>query len=263
MSARIRKAASFLFALVLLGSASTAFAFDQTHAKFDAILHKYVEGEGVDYARLAANSSELDAYLADLKALGVADYAKFSRDEMMALWINAYNAITLKSIAEKYPVKSIRDISGVWKKREWSVAGRSLTLDNIEHDILRDMGDPRIHSAINCASVGCPPLYHDAFTAEKLDAQLEAAAKNWARSDARNHFDAATKTAHISKIFDWFGGDFIEKYYIEGKFPELNKSQSAAVNFLYQHADDADRKVIEQGIEDVDYVKYDWSLNES
>ncbi|MCZ7584823.1 MAG: DUF547 domain-containing protein [Deltaproteobacteria bacterium] len=217
----------------------------------------------MDYGALTANVAELDAYLAQLGAPAKADVAAFSYEQAVAYWINAYNAFTLKSIVERYPVKSIKDISGVWDKRKWKAGGDEVTLDQIEHGLLRPLGDPRVHAAINCASVGCPPLADGAYTGGELNKQLDAAARRWAQSKARNTFDPGKKEAHVTKIFKWFGEDFVKGYHQPGRFPKLSDEESAAVSFLYKYATDADRKIIDAGIEDVDYLDYDWGLNDA
>ncbi|MBZ0270608.1 DUF547 domain-containing protein [bacterium] len=258
----------FFFAAIaalgaLFGGALPALAFDHTHAGFDAVLKEFREGDRVNYAKLKINPEALEAYREQLAAVTADEFAKFSASEQKAYWINAYNAYTIKSIVNAYPVPSIREIKGVWKERTWPAGGRQVTLDEIEHEILRPLGDPRVHAALNCASLGCPALFPEAFKAATLDAQLDEAARAWARDDKRNNVDAAEKKANVSKIFDWYGKDFVAKYYKEDRFPELDEEDGAAVGFLYEYADAADRNIIDAGIEDLDYIKYNWSLNDS
>ncbi len=147
-------------------------AFD--HGAFDALLGAHVSASGVDYGGLAGQRAALDAYVGTLPGV---ELDGFGRSEQMAFWINAYNALTLTLILDNYPLASIRDLDdgNPWEAHSWTVAGRSVTLNAIEHEILRPMGDPRIHAAVNCASKGCPPLASDAFTGAGLGAQLDVA----------------------------------------------------------------------------------------
>lgn len=251
-----------LLCLLALAVPVSGRAFDHTHAAFDAVLKKYVMGEKVKYAALKVSDQGLNAYIETLGKVSPAKFSHFNKSQKMTYWINAYNAFTLKSLIEKYPVESIRKISGVWEKRKWNAGGRQVTLDEIEHKILRPMGDPRIHAAVNCASISCPKLADFAFSAEKLNAQLKSAAQSWARSKSRNRFKASVKTAYISRIFSWYGEDFIPRYYKEGQFPKLSKKEAAAVNFLYIHGTKADQMVIDAGINRVKWQDYDWRINE-
>jgi hypothetical protein len=207
--------APHLVALVLVATACAADgprAADELHADYDRLLQTHVAGFDVDYAAWASSEADhaaLARYVEDLAAL---DPAGWPHADGLAYWINMYNAVTLRLILDNYPLESIKDLGGFLKKSPWkrelvTVAGRDLTLDQIEHDIIRrEFGDPRIHFAVNCASVGCPPLQPRAYRAAELDAQLDHACRQ-----ALNHerwVRVEGDEIRVTRIFDWYGEDF-------------------------------------------------------
>lgn len=165
-------------------------------------------------------------------------------------------------MAEAWPLASIRDIDGgkVWSSRSFVVAGESLTLDAIENQKLRPMGDPRIHAALNCASKGCPPLRAHAYVREDLDAQLDDASRAWARAGSAMRWEGAT--LQLTSIFDWYGDDFLARY---GKafydVPGLSGKQEAAVNYLATYADPAMAVKLRAGNYKTVWMVYDWGVN--
>jgi len=232
-----------------------ALALDAGHAGLQRALDGRVGAGRVDYAALKAAPAALDAYLAEV---ATASLAGLSANEKKAFYINAYNALTLDVVADAYPIASIRDLDGgkVWGARRFKVAGRDLSLDDIEHKELRPLGDPRIHAAINCAAVGCPPLAPKVFTAATLDAQLDAASRAW----------AATATLKegvltLNSIFDWFGDDFVPAYGARRfDVPGLEGKAEAAANFVAAYAPDK-AEALKKGGYTVKYAPYDWALN--
>lgn len=191
------------------------------HSAWTALLKAYVKtgSDGlnrVDYARLKAEKSDaLKAYVA---ALSASDPSGLDKAEQFAFWANLYNAKTVQIVVDRYPVKSIKDISlgggllaalsgGPWKAKVLKVNGVELSLDDIEHAILRPyFKDPRAHYAVNCASVGCPNLMKEAFTGASLDAQLDRGAKAYVNSP--RGFRVANGTVKASSIYKWFVADF-------------------------------------------------------
>jgi hypothetical protein len=194
-------------------------------AAYDALLQRYVSESAdgvnrVDYARWRANTADrsaLDAYVAELAAQRP---SAFTRDRAFAYWVNLYNAVTLQVVLERYPVRSIRDIrsegagldpralTGPWRTRRVVVEGRRLSLDEIEHSVLRPtFRDPRVHYAVNCASIGCPDLMPRVWRAQMLEADLDAAARAYI-----NHPRAVSVGAdggvRVSSIYRWFREDF-------------------------------------------------------
>lgn len=187
------------------------------HAPWQALLDAYVKrGEDglnrVDYARFKAEgAAQLDSYL---EALQRVDVASLNRAEQFAFWVNLYNAKTVDLVLEHYPVPTIREIRlsglfspGPWKSKVVTVAGAQLSLDDIEHRILRPIWrDPRIHYAVNCAAVGCPNLMREAFTGATKDRLLEAAARDFIESPRGVRFKG--EAVIVSKIYSWYKEDF-------------------------------------------------------
>ena len=228
---------------------------DQSHAAFTAILKKHLKNDMVDYAGLKKNPGELNAYLETLAAVPEPAFKKWNKDQQMAFLINLYNAATLKLIVDHYPLKSIKDIGNVlkgpWKQEVVRLFGELETLDHVEHDLLRkNYHDPRIHFAVNCASIGCPALRPEAFQAVKLEAQLEEQSREFLGDSSKNRLDAKNKTLYLSPIFDWFKGDFTAK-------------SGTIEKFVTPYVSAAERKVIEKGGISIKYTDYDWNLNKS
>jgi len=187
------------------------------HSAWDRLLSTYVHSDKnglnrVDYAGLKRDGlGNLKRYLGRLQAV---DPAKLSRDEQFAFWTNLYNAKTMEIVADKYPVSSIRKISlrltlypGPWREKVMKVAGASLSLDDIEHEILRPIWrDPRIHYVVNCAAVGCPNLANRAYTASALEDMLEKAAREYINSPRGVRFNGSK--AVVSSLYEWYGPDF-------------------------------------------------------
>ena len=189
------------------------------HSEWSAFLSRYLSVRDSAPNRMAydevsaADKKRLDGYLSSMSAVSI---SRYSRDEQRAYWINLYNALTVDVVLEHYPVQSIRDISispgffsiGPWGKKLISVEGEQLSLDDIEHRILRPIWkDPRIHYAVNCASLGCPSLMPTAFTASNIDALLDRAARGFINSSHGARFDDANRLT-VSSIYDWYQEDF-------------------------------------------------------
>lgn len=248
----------FLFLAFFLASPSSASAFDQSHFAFTKILKKYVVEEGlttkVRYIELKKDTKELDSYLSSLEAVSKEEFLAFGADERLSFLINAYNAFTLRLVLNHYPVKSIKDIGGLfsspWKKKFFRLLGEKKSLDNIEHDIIRkDFEEPRIHFAVNCASIGCPALRAEAYTARKLNEQLEDATKKFLQDKTRNRFKPQERLLEISSIFKWYGDDFRKKATLEA--------------FLAQYMGETEEeKQLIRGESKTRYLSYDWDLNE-
>lgn len=175
------------------------------HAQWTTLLQKHVSEAGqVDYRGFKEDWSELKDYI---KILGKqTPNSDWSKPETLAYWINAYNALTIDLILRHYPVKSIKDIRNPWKQDLWTLGDKTYNLDEIEHQILRKMQEPRIHFAIVCASYSCPKLKNSAYTADHLNEQLDQAAKDFINDPKHN--ELSENTLEISKIFQWFRSDF-------------------------------------------------------
>jgi hypothetical protein len=248
-----------LFSFLVIVSKPVAAADPFDHTVFDRVLRAYVNESGqVNYTALKANRSELDAYVDALGKISPPSHpGSFSgREEKLAYWINAYNALVLRGVIDAYPVKSVKDIkyfSGFFNRTWFNVGGESYTLNNIEHDILRaEFDEPRIHAAINCASVGCPRLEASAFFAEGIEAKLDAVIARFLNESRNVTIDATNKTVTLSKILGWFGSDFIGWY--NTKF---GVADAGVLDYVALY--------IKEGFEttwEVRYHSYDWSLND-
>ena len=251
------KCSSFLFYLILLTpcffeactvSKKISDSVPISHEIWTGLLSKHVDGEGwVDYPGFQQDSLILNQYL-DLLSASHPNDKNWTPDEQLAYWINAYNAFTVKLIVDHYPVKSIKDIKNgipfvntVWDIKFIEIEGHEYDLNNIEHGIIRKhFEEPRIHFAVNCASISCPKLLNEAYTAEQLEEQLTEAAKSFLADPMRNQVEQYK----VSSIFSWFRGDF--------------KSQSGTlVNFINQYAP----APIPENAE-LSFLDYDWQLNE-
>lgn len=221
------------------------------HSIWNDLLKKHVSPTGiVDYKGFIQDKAELNTYLKSISE-NAPDRGTWSKDEQMAYWINAYNAFTVKLIADNYPVESIRDlgpslkiplIKDVWHYKFFKIGGQESSLDEIEHGILRkEFEEPRIHFAINCASVSCPPLLNEAFEASKLDSQLNRVAKGFINDKTRNRITA--NQIEISSIFSWFKGDFTKN--------------GSLIDFLNLYSN----MEINQNAK-INHMDYNWKLNE-
>ena len=229
-------------------SFDTALTTQPKHDLWDELLKDYVKDGSVNYQLLYENKEQLNTYLGLLQS--TVPLAEWSRKEQLAYWINAYNAFTLKIIVDHYPVKSIKEIGGkvqiplvnsTWDIQFIEIGGKVLSLNDIEHRILRkEFNEPAIHFAIVCASKSCPPLRREAYNAINIDEQLNEQALAFINDHSKNHI--AANHIEISKIFSWFEGDFIK----DGSLIDfLNKYSSTKIN--------QDAKV--------GYLDYDWTLN--
>lgn len=205
----------------------------------------------VRYSVFKTRQDALDSYL---KTIADVDMTRLNRDEQMALLINAYNAYTVRLILENYPgVKSIRDLNSPWKTARYTVGGETLSLDDIEHGLLRPIfKDPRIHFAVNCASIGCPPLADFAFTGANLEAQLETVTRETLQNPAYVRLNGTT--LEISSLLDWYGGDFIN--------PTFKGASSSVTMYVAGYATEDVAKVIRANPKSVNFLPYDWRLND-
>lgn len=226
----------FLTAVLFVISAQAQPDF----VSWDTFLKKYVTPEGeVDYKRIKANKTELDAITKSFSA--VSTQTAWNKNDQLAFWINVYNAFTIDLIVNNYPVKSIRDLDGgkPWDVKRITIGNKKYSLNNIENDIIRpQFKDPRIHFALNCAAKSCPPLQNKAFIGKSLDSQLEAATKNFINNTS--FMTIAPSKLSLSRIFDWYAKDFGNITDFLNKFSTIKVNKNPVVS----------------------YNDYNWSLNE-
>ena len=234
--------------------ADEAGAYDHSHAELTRVLQQHVKGNRFDYAGLQRDSSGLESYLARSAMVSHETFDGWSDDEQLAYLINLYNAATLKLVIDHYPINSIKDIGGLlgnpWKMPVVQLFGERVTLNHIEHDWLRaKYQEPRIHFAVNCASLGCPALRNEAFRGTVLDRQLTEQGQAFLRDVSKNRVDVANRTLHLSPIFHWFKGDFTA----QAGSPEA---------FIAPYFEPDLRRQIERETFRIARTDYDWDLND-
>ena len=219
----------------------------------------------VSYKGFLADRAALTKVLEEFSAVTKAQYDGFKKEEKLAFLMNAYNAFTIELILTKYPdLKSIRDLGSLvqkpWSKKFFKLLGEERHLDNIEHDIIRAPGafdEPRIHVMVVCASIGCPALRPEAVLASKLEAQMEDSTKRFLKDRSRNRVNAAGTKLEVSKIFDWYKGDF------EKGFKGVSSREVFFARYAESLSDDANiRQQIKDGKLPIGHLDYDWSLND-
>ncbi len=264
--------------LALLPPAALA-QFDHTHAAWDALVKRHVKlidggkSSQVRYADLARERAALKAYLAQVSGVTEARFRGWSKAEQMAFLINAYNAYTVELILTRYPdLKSIRDLGNIvfnspWKKKFFTLFGRDSFLDDIEHGMLRKPGvydEPRVHYAVNCASVGCPMLREEAYIAARLDAQLEEQARRFLADRTRNRYNGQSGKLEVSEIFKWFKEDWTSGYRGIGNAGPVTSREQYFARYADLLADRPEhRKLVAEGQAPIDHLDYDWSLNDA
>lgn len=220
------------------------------HSAFDRLLREHViEGGWVDYAALRENEAALDAYLAQLAD---APFEDLARDEKLALLINAYNACTLKLILDHWPIASIQDIpaSERWTAQRWEVGGRILSLDDLEHREIRPkFREPRIHFALVCAAVGCPPLRAEAYTGARLEAQLDAQTRYTHTHPRWFQWFEDGNTVGLTKLYDWYAGDF-------------EQIAGSVLTYAAQYAPPLAEALESDKTPAIRWLDYDWQLND-
>lgn len=217
----------------------------ELHEPFHRVLVDHVDNGRVDYADIARDP-RFDEYLS---ALASTDPGLNGRDERLAYWINAYNAFAIEGILDGASPSSFFGRIGYFRTRSYTAGGERINLYDLEHDVLIPVGEPRIHFAIVCASMSCPELRSEAYTAAKLDSQLDTQARNFINDETKNRFDREAKVAHLSKIFDWFEEDFVEH-------------SGSVLDYVARYVNDPRlAKELESGTYVVRYLDYDWSLN--
>jgi hypothetical protein len=233
------------FKIVLIGILGVSLSSFGQLEKFDNLLDKNVSKEGVvNYKGIISHKSDLTAYVEYLKR--TSPDKNWSDNKMKAFWINVYNAYTIQLIVDNYPLESVLKITkrgkDAWHQKFAVVGGETYTLNHIEHEILRkQFSDPRIHVGVNCASYSCPPIANFAFTEKNVEVELDRLMKKFVNDPTRNLITA--KKITLSRIFDWYKGDFIKK--------------GSLVSYIDGYTDIALSKKTK-----VRYMQYNWNLNE-
>lgn len=247
---------TIILVLILTLGTQPVLAFE--FSGWDALLKKYVASKtidgvklnAVDYKKLAKDP-EYTTLINELKKTSLSQLK--TQDEKLVFWMNVYNIMAVKMVLDHYPVKSIKDagsfFSSVWKKEVGTVAGKTRTLNEIEHEILRKMGEPRIHVAIVCASVSCPDLRPEAYTVQDVDRQLDEQMTSFLANEEKGlRLDERKNKLYLSSIFDWFEEDF--------------EAKGGVVTFLAPYAPESIKRKIQSKNFKIAYLDYNWGLNE-
>jgi len=241
------------------GSGSRVVSLEAVdHSTWDRLLRKYADTDGmVDYAAWKASDADRASLKDYLGTLSAADpTAETSKAGKLAFWINAYNALTVHGILKEYPTSSIRNHTAkvvgynIWDDLLLPVGEQQYSLNQMEHEILRKLDEPRIHFAIVCASVGCPRLLNEAYTPAKLEEQLTVNTRDFFARKRNFQADVANRRVQMSAILDWFGEDF-------GPTPQ--KRLASLAKYM---PDEPTRHLVASEDFSVSFLDYDWSLNE-
>lgn len=244
-----------------------AWSFDHSYANYKKVLKQHVVQFGattrVSYSNLRKDPTELNSFIKEIESVSKADYTGWSDKQKLAFLFNSYNALTLKLIIQELDkdkdLKSIKKIGGLfgnpWTIKFFTFLGKSSFLDEIEQDIARkNFDEPRLHFAFNCASIGCPALQTTAFTADKLDEQLDQATKMFLSDSSRNSVSKKSQKIQLSSIIKWYKDDFENSK----KFGPLKKF---LLNYFPFDADD--KRNFENDKLEIKYLDYDWNLNKA
>lgn len=259
-------------ALALVAASLPALALDHSHQPWEALLKKHVRyvangnASQVSYAGMARDRAALKGVIDEYQKVTKAEFDAWTRAQQQAFLINFYNAATVEKILRRYPdIRSIRDYGTVfgnpWKDKFFTLFGQPAFLDQIEHEILRREGaydEPRVHVAVVCASIGCPMLRNDAFTADKLDPQLEDGMRRFLSDRSRNRYNPETRRLEVSKIFDWYGKDFEKGH---RGFASVKATLARYADLLADKPED--RALVKGEKAEVHFLDYDWTLNDA
>lgn len=257
-----------VWAVLLLAMVRPGLAAGFDHSEFDGLLRKFVSSSDggrstkVDYAAINQSKSSLSDYLGRTAEVSQKNFDAWPKPEQLAFLINVYNARTIEFVLDGYPgIASIKDLgsmlSSPWSKEFVPLFGKTRSLDDIEHRLIRGSGrynDPRVHFAVNCASIGCPALRAEAYSADQLDAQLEDQTIKFLSDRSRNRL--ADGALEMSSIFKWYGQDFEAGYRGAGRLGAFLLLYSPALGLT-----DNDQRLLKDGGLPIRYLKYDWRLN--
>ena len=281
VSARISRYAPTLTFLILtlLPIGGVGAQFDQAHEAWDALLKRHVvlvdggKASRVRYDGFARDRAELQRYLDALSAVPEQQFATWTKAQRMAFLINAYNAFMIRKVLSRYPdIRSVWDFGKIFgnpfKDEFFTLFGEPFSLDRIEHGALRKPGsydEPRVHFAVNCASIGCPMLREEAYLATRLDAQLEEQTRRFLSDRTRNRFDPVQRRLQVSQIFNWYEVDWTSGYRgLAGDAAPLRSREQFFARYADLLADaEQDRDLIRARNAPLAFLDYDWSLNDA
>jgi hypothetical protein len=246
---------------------------DSIHVPFDALLELHVRDGLVYYRALQADRARLNRYIAALNAPTVVSaYSKWTSDQKKAFWLNAYNAVVIQTVVNHYPIRgtakgyppnSIRQIPGAFEKLPHTIAGKPVTLDQIENTILAELDDPRVFLALGRGAIGSGRLRSEAFGTKMVDRQLDQAKAQFATTPRWARIDALARKVSISPIVSWRAPAFIEEYADDSfDLPKREPIERAVIGFLRPHLLAAEEEFIKQNTFQLTYEPFDWRLND-
>ncbi len=254
---------SFVALLLLVVAGGMADPQEFGHSTWDRVLKSYVNNIGeVDYAALKANRKDLDAYVQMLGESSPANRSDLfpTKAHELAYWMNAYNAFVMRGVVENYPTRSVRDLGvlyGFFRRNDYTAGGVELSLRHLENEILRKKyHEPRIHFAIVCASISCPRLSRDAFTAENFEEQLTRLARQYVNEHRNVMIGPGANEVTLSAIFDWYKKDFEDA-------DSFRSRKQTVLDFVRRYASGEKRRRLD-GLKNprIIYYDYDWSIND-
>lgn len=268
-----RKISSNMMFLLTLLLAPITQAFEHTHDTWSTLLQKNVSYANkphatvVNYSGFKQQEVQLDNYLSTLSNVTYANFNTWPKDAQLAFLINAYNAWTIKFILSKWPdIESIKELgsffSSPWKKKFIPLLGKKRSLDNIEHDLIRGSqryGDPRIHFAVNCASIGCPALRNEAYTADRLNEQLESQTIGFLSDKTRNYLKG--NSLYLTPLFKWYRDDFTDNAMGYKSVEAFIAKYRTAITQNDNQARKTLEALLKKGSIDIEYTPYNWDLN--
>jgi hypothetical protein len=264
----------FCRSLILILLATRLYAFDHQYQEYGEVLKAYVKNGRVDYASLQKNRTGIDNFMKQINGVNADEYKSWSREQQLTFWINTYNGWFLQIVIDRYPIrgsrllgvlypeKSVQRIAGIWDNIKTRAAGREVSLNDIEHKILRPIfQEPRIHFSIVCASVGCPLLRSEPFRADFLQSQLEDAARAFINNSSKVRWNADRNTLELSRIFDWFADDF--QTTADESWKKLySKKNAGPVAFMSKYLPTDAAAALHKSAAKIEYFDYDWTLND-
>ncbi len=260
-----------LAALSFALSAQASQEAEELEAAFDAVLAAHVQDGWVDYAALKASPKALDTWLGQVAKVSQSELSEWSKNHQIAFYINAYNGHALRIVRDRYPIRgknsefpesSIQQIPDVWKL-PIDIAGETLNLDKVEKEIvLGELGTYKAHFGFVCASVGCPALKNEAFHGGTLDRELNLAAQVFLRSPQGAQVDRKAKKLRVSQLFNWYAADFAHLRGTAATVQQVFAERAPIIEFVGSYLEKADRDWIRRGNYDLEYLPYDWTLND-
>jgi hypothetical protein len=241
----MKKPFVLIIPLLFIITCSNAQSNKFDHSIFDALLKNYVDESGMVNYPAFINNQKFATYL---KAIGNADLNKLTNEDKLTFYINAYNATVIKNVLDHLPINSPMDVDGFFSKIKHTIAGKEITLDELEHQYALKIEPVLSHFGLVCAAISCPKLIRTAYKSENVFKQLEENGRIYFNDSDKNRLDRENKILYLSEVFKWFKDSFVKKY---GSLKET------AIHFM----NESDAKFLKENDITIKYMKYNWQLN--